>query len=112
MRKYDLYVNDILRTISLIEDTTNGYSFEKFTEDKNLVDATAMRLQVIGESSKKLPISTKNKYKEFDWAIFKNLRNIISHAYFIINPGILFRTVKKDIPILKKQILKIKKDLE
>jgi uncharacterized protein with HEPN domain len=49
MSRYNLYINDILRTIELIEKDTRSKSLEKFKSNKTLIDATAMRLQIIGE---------------------------------------------------------------
>lgn len=107
MSKYDLYLNDILRTIKLIEVSTKKKSMNDFEKDKTLIDATAMRLQIIGESINKLPKEMKED-KEIGWQRFLKVRNIISHAYFAVNPKILWSIIKRDIPKLKKAVLKIK----
>lgn len=111
MSKYKLYINDILRAIKDIEESIAKKSFEDFSSEKNLIDATAMRLQIIGESIKKLPSKFK-KNKEINWKDLEDLRNIISHAYFMINPPLLFSTVKNKIPKLKREIEKIKEENE
>ncbi|OGJ13115.1 hypothetical protein A3K82_03735 [Candidatus Pacearchaeota archaeon RBG_19FT_COMBO_34_9] len=110
MLNYNLYINDILRAIKNIEDSINEKSFEKFSSDKTLVDATAMRLQIIGESLKKIPSKFKRN-KEIDWKALQNLRNIISHAYFKINEKLLFDITKNKIPVLKEEIKNISKEL-
>lgn len=110
MSKFDLYLNDILRAIRLIERSTKSKNFKEFESDKELIDATSMRLQIIGESISKLDKSIKEKYKEVNWQKYLKIRNIISHAYFTVNPEILWSIVKS-IPDLKKQIFKIKKDI-
>ena len=109
MLKYNLYVSDILRAIESIEENTNNKSFEKFSVDKNLIDATAMRLQIIGESLKKIPSKFKNN-KKINWKDLEDLRNFISHAYFKVNPTLLFDIVKNKIPELKKEIKNILKN--
>jgi len=103
MLRYNLYVNDILRAINNIEESTNKKSFDSFSLDKTLIDATAMRLQIIGESLKKIPSKFK-KNKKVNWKDLEDLRNIISHAYFKINPALLFDIIKNKIPELKKEI--------
>ena len=108
MLKYSLYLNDILRAIKDIEETTKGKNFNSFSKDKNLVDATAMRIQIIGESIKKLPKSIKKKEKEIKWSYFESLRDIISHAYFKIDAELLWDIIQKEIPVLKNSILNIK----
>lgn len=107
MSKYSLYFKDIVRAIRIIEETTKNKTFDSFVKDKNLVDATAMRVQVIGESSKKIPIKIKRPIKEVNWSYLEGLRNLISHAYFKINPNLLWDIVIEEIPLLKKSIKKI-----
>jgi len=112
MLKYKLYINDILRAIKITESTTKNKSFEDFNKNKNLIDATAMRIQIIGESAKKLPENLKRKMKETNWAYLEGLRNIISHAYFRVNTHLLWGIVKNEIPKLKKDIQKIRGELD
>ena len=107
MSKYKLYINDILRAINLIEKTTKGKNLGSFSKDKNLVDATAMRVQIIGESIKKLPKIMKDKLKSINVVYLEGLRNIISHTYFKINPELLWSIVDEEIPNLKKEIKKL-----
>lgn len=106
MLKSKLYLNDILRAIERIEKSTEGKEFKEFKSDNELVDATAMRLQIIGESISKLSSRLKEKYK-IDWKRYPQTRNIISYSYFAVNFEILWSIVKKDIPMLKKQIKEI-----
>ena len=112
MLKYNLYLNDILRAIKLIENSMKNKSLNDFESNKDLIDANSMRLQIIGESITKLPKIVKSKYKEVSWEKFLQTRNIISHAYFAVNAQILWSIIIKEIPLLKKYILKIKKEIK
>lgn len=112
MSKYELYLNDILRAIKKIEFSLKNKNESSFEEDDNLIDATSMRLQIIGESIKKLPLEIKRKYKVVNWERLSKIRNIISHAYFKINTKLIWSVIEKEIPILKKYVYKIKKDLK
>lgn len=99
MSKFDLYIGDALRAIDLIEGSV--LSYDELKRSRELIDATSMRIQIIGESLNKLPENFKN-FVEFDKVV--KLRNIISHAYFVVNPMILWSFIKKDLPELKKRI--------
>jgi len=110
MSKYDLYLNEILRAIDLTEKSIYDASYEEFESNQDLIDATAMRLQIIGESIKKLPAKFKQN-KQIKWEDLQKLRNIISHAYFKINAQIVFDTVKNYLPELKKEIQRLKSTL-
>lgn len=111
MLRYKLYINDILRTIDKIEESIQNKTFNEFKTDLNLIDATAMRLQIIGESLKKIPSKFK-KNKEIGWKDLQDLRNIISHAYFRIDAELLFDTIKNKIPLLKKEVEEISKKIK
>jgi len=112
MSKYNLYFGDILRSIELIESSSlNGkIKYPAFVSDKNLFDATTMRLQIIGESLSKLPKKILNNLKEVDIRRFLQTRNIVSHAYFAIKPEIIWFIVIQDIPKLKRGIIKLMKN--
>ena len=111
MQKYKLYINDIIRAIILIERTTKNKTFNQFKRNINLIDATAMRLQIIGESTKNIPSKIKSKIKNIKWSNFDEIRNLISHAYFKVNSKILWDIIKIELPPLKRELNKLKKHL-
>ena len=101
MSKYKLYIKDILRSIDQIEKSLKSKTRNYFEKDIDMSEATAMRLQIIGESIKKLPNSIKRQNPEIDWDSFIKFRNIISHVYFKIDKDILWDIIKNEIPKLK-----------
>ena len=111
MSRYKLYLKDIMRAISSIENSVKNKSVAEFEKDKELVDASAMRLQIIGESISKLPGKFKTN-KKIRWDDLKELRNIISHAYFRINPKILYDVIKTQVPGLKNEVGRLLKEEE
>ncbi|MFQ5532183.1 MAG: DUF86 domain-containing protein, partial [Candidatus Nanoarchaeia archaeon] len=46
------------------------------------------------------------------WKEIAGFRDVLVHAYFGVILERVWNILKKDLPILKTQILKIKKDLE
>jgi uncharacterized protein with HEPN domain len=43
------------------------------------------------------------------WRMMKGIRNVLVHEYFGVDLEIIWKTIKHDLPALKKQ-LEIKKD--
>lgn len=113
MSKYNLYLGEILRSIEIIEkyNLNTKINYNKFLKDTLLFDATSMRLQIIGESLNSLSKKILGEIKDVDVRRFLQTRNIVSHAYFAIKPEIIWYIAVKDIPKLKKEIIKIKKEL-
>ena len=110
MLKYKLYLNDILRMIKQIEDSLGSKTKSYFEKDVDASEATAMRLQIIGESISKLPENLKENYDSIKWNNFIRFRNVLSHAYFKIDKDMLWDVVENEIPMLKKIVEKIKNE--
>lgn len=107
-----LYIHNILESINLIESYIKEKSFKEFSESELIIDAVSKRLEEIGENAKKVSDRTKKKYKEVKWAEFIENRNFLTHVYQLVNKKRLWLIIKKDLIVLKRQIQKIKKELE
>ena len=83
----------------------------EFVENKDLRDAAIRRIEMIGEAAKNISLATKKKYPKVEWKKIIGTRDRLIHAYFSVNLDIMWDIIKKDIPNLKKQIIKIKEDL-
>jgi uncharacterized protein with HEPN domain len=109
-RKRD-YLLDILDSIDVIAEYIDGYSLEKFLEDTGTQDSVIRRLTVIGEAANNLPESFTALYPEVDWRKAADMRNFLVHEYFGISLKIVWNVAVNILPVFKKQIEKILKDL-
>lgn len=60
-RDYRDYLQDIIDSISDIEDFTKNMSFEGFAIDKKTINAVIRSLEVIGEATKSIPKSFRDR---------------------------------------------------
>ena len=111
-RELKLFVEDILENINLIEDSLKKLSKYEFESDKDIIDANLRRLEVIGEAVKNIPDSFKDKYQDVPWRKIASFRDVLTQGYFRVDLDLVWKIAQEDLPILKKQIEKIKKDLE
>jgi len=75
-----------------------------------LLDAITMRLQVIGESVKriqKINPGFLDKYPEVEWNKIARLRDLVSHHYEQVDHEIIFDICKNHVPILEQTLQKI-----
>jgi uncharacterized protein with HEPN domain len=107
-RNVRLYLEDIETSIARIIKYTNGFSFSKFNSDRKTIDAVLMNFSVLGEAIKNLPTELKRKYPQIPWRDIIAMRNKIIHEYFGVDEKILWETIKKDVPVLKKQLKVLK----
>lgn len=113
MRRNELlFLEDILDSISNIEKFSRGLSKEKFLKNELKQSAIIRQIEIIGEAVKNISDATRKKYPEIEWKKIAGSRDIFIHAYFEVNLERIWDILKKDLPDLKKKILKIKKDLE
>ena len=107
MRDLIFFVEDILERSKLIKDSIKEVSYSNFKSNKLLIDATVRRLEIIGEAVKNIPESFRSKYPDVEWRKIAGLRDIIIHSYFGIDFEVIWGIIKKDVPVLKKQIKEI-----
>jgi len=87
-------------------------SYEQFIKDKKTLNAVVRSIEVIGEASKRLPLSLKAKNSELPWREITGMRDKLIHAYFGMDTETIWKTVKENIPQLKQTIKKMAKDQE
>ncbi len=107
-RDYEVYMEDILESITKIENYVKGLSYEDFSKNTLIVDAVVRNLEIIGEAVKKIPTDIKKKYPYIGWRKIAGLRDILIHEYFGINLEIVWDVVINKLPELKVSIKKVK----
>jgi len=104
----------ILESIVLIESRfskiSNADDFVSNAGGVLILDAIAMRLQVVGELLKKISKIDKSllrNYPEIEWDKIMRLRDIVSHHYEKVDHEIIFDICTRHISRLRSTIHKI-----
>lgn len=66
-RGYSLYLDDILESISRVEEYTRTLTFEEFPQKRMAIDGVVRNLEVIGEAVKNIPDKLQDNYPEVEW---------------------------------------------
>jgi uncharacterized protein with HEPN domain len=67
-----------------------------FLEDRMRQDAIIRKLEVIGEAVKQLSEPTRRRRPEIPWRQIAGMRDHLTHAYFGIDLGLVWRVVERD----------------
>lgn len=106
-KDYKILAGYIFESIELIEKYTKNLSEADFEKSTQIQDSVIRRLEIIGEAIGKFPNEVKKKHPDVQWSEISGMRNFLIHEYFGVSIHLVWNTVKKDIPKLKKQIEKL-----
>ncbi len=104
MKNNAIYLKHILDTICDIEQFIQGLSKENFLKNREKQYAVLRGLEVIGEATKNLSPDLKKGCSEINWKDIAGMRDKLIHVYFGVNLPLVWKTVKEDLPNLKKQV--------
>lgn len=107
MRSERLYLEDMLRATGSIRSYLAGVSEDDWVEDEQLRSAVTFQLVVIGEAAARVSSALKARHPEIPWPDVVGFRNLAVHAYFAINPEIVWHTARADAPALAVAIGRI-----
>jgi len=111
-QKEDLvFIEHILDSINAIKEFSKGMNKKELFSNRLKQSAIVREIEIIGEAVKNISIGLKNKHPEIRWKEIAGTRDKMIHHYFGIDINIIWNIVKKDLPELKKKILKIRNDL-
>lgn len=105
-----IFLEHILESIGAIEEFSQNVILEELYKNRLKKSAIVRELEIIGEASKNISNKLKEKYNEILWREITGTRDMIIHKYFGVDLEIIWYIIKKDLPKLKKQIIKVKQD--
>ncbi len=100
-RDLGLYLADIICSIDKIQKYTDGITYDDLLADDKTFDAVIHNLQIIGEATKQIPKAIRQKYPQIEWRKIAGLRDIIAHAYFNVNPKIVWNILTTKLKPLR-----------
>ena len=105
MRKtIEVYLDDVLGSINKIEAYVKDLTLELFYRDTKTQDAVIRNIEIIGEAINRLPTEFYTKYPALPSKEAISMRNFLVHDYDSINHEVVWKTIKQDLPQLKKEI--------
>ena len=108
IRDINFFIEDILTSINAIKEYTQDIDRSGLEKSRLKQSAIIREIEIIGEAVKNIPEQVKVKHEEIEWRKIAGMRDVIIHGYFMVDLDAVWNVIEKDLPILKKQIEKIK----
>ena len=99
------YTKRILKSVETLTRYLKDKSLDDVLEDGFLRDAIENRFTKIVEDTSHLTKEFKVIHSEIPWGAITKIRNTVCHDYDVVDASSLFRTVKTDFPVFRKNLL-------
>ncbi|MGH9335847.1 MAG: HepT-like ribonuclease domain-containing protein [Vicinamibacteria bacterium] len=103
-RDWVVFLQDILESCEKVRQYSVGMTREQLRDDDMRYDALLRRLLLIGEATKHVPPSVRNRFPEIEWRAIAGLRDVLIHAYFRIDDDTVWDVIHNDIPKLEARL--------
>ena len=99
-----LYLEDMLEACDKLARYVEGIGREQLFEDEMRMDAVVRNIELIGEAAAQLPEEIRDRIAGVPWREMIGMRNILVHAYFGIDPNIVWTVATEKAPELAQAI--------
>ncbi len=97
-------IKHMLDAVIEIIDFTTDKTRDDLDIDRKLCLSLVHLLEITGEAASGVSANIRNKYDNIPWQNISDMRNRLIHGYFDIDLDIVWKTIEKDIPSLKKKL--------
>lgn len=101
------YLADILAAIIEVEQFIAGMAFDQFEEDRKTINAVIRSLEVLGEATKHIPTSYRNKHPAIPWSKMAGMRDVLIHDYMGVDLMTVWKVAKERLPEIRPLIEKL-----
>jgi uncharacterized protein with HEPN domain len=99
-RRWKARVEDILAAIDEIHSFVEGMGFDEFRDERKTLRAVVADFIIVGEAAANMPDEVVSSHPEVPWPVLRGMRNALVHAYFDVDPRIVWDTIQQDLPSL------------
>lgn len=97
-------VHDLLDALDRVAAYTVGHTLTTFLADERTQDAVLRNLARLGETTKFIPQSVQDRTPHVPWALLRDIRNLVAHDYFGIDPRLVWHTARVELPALRPRL--------
>jgi len=104
LKQAEPFLRHIREEAQYILSAASGLTYDAFISDETLKRSLVRSLEVIGEATKNIPLSFRNRNPQIEWKKMAGLRDVLIHHYFGVDYRAVWDIVKNRMPTLAGQI--------
>ncbi len=104
-RDWLLFLDDMIACSEKLHEYRACTSRAEFDRRGMAFDAMVRNVEVLGEAAVRLPEIVREAIAAVPWVAIIGMRHRLAHAYFGIDPDILWDVVDKEVPLLHQELL-------
>ncbi|MDE2082409.1 MAG: DUF86 domain-containing protein [Burkholderiales bacterium] len=101
------YLEHILKAIERIGRYTAGMDDIAFLGSELVQDAVIRNVEIIGEASNNIQRVSPEfaaQHEDIPWLVLYTMRNRVAHGYDKVDLEVVWKTIGRDLPGLRKQV--------
>ncbi len=101
------YLGHILEAISQIQSYCEDIDEVSFLTNRMIQDAVIRNFEIIGEASKNVERVAPEfvaAHPDLPLAFAYDMRNLLTHGYYKVDVGVVWKTIERDLPYLQQQV--------
>jgi uncharacterized protein with HEPN domain len=101
MKEEIVYLEHIRDAVQKALRYTDGMLIGDFYADERTQDACVRQLEIIGEATKRLSASFRERYPQVQWRLMAGMRDRLIHDYVRVDLAVVWQTIEdKLMPLL------------
>lgn len=99
-------MEDIETAMAKIARYTSHMTKADFLHDEKTIDAVIRNLEIIGEATRHLPTTFKDKFQDIHWSQIVGMRNRIVHDYAGVDLEIIWYVITESLPQFQLKLIR------
>ena len=87
-----------------IQTFVQGMDFETFKDDIKTIRSVELNFIIIGEAAALIPREVQVAHSKIPGHLIRGMRNRLVHAYFEVDPRLVWDTIKNDLETLSSAL--------
>jgi uncharacterized protein with HEPN domain len=97
----------MVQSLADVQAFCTGMDEQKFSDDLRTIYAVQRAFEILGAAAKHIPPEVRASHPEVEWRSVAGFRDVLAHAYFRVDPALVWDAAVKKAPPLRAQLAEV-----